>query len=142
MGISVLWLKFTWRQEIPKCEIQRLLSLILYKVVDQTKLIRDSALLREWAEDDADGIGHYRASVVGNLPDSYQQFQYKLSSKLAKDQPELSEHLCEEIMQRQLEAAQHQVVTCMAPWIENLNFVRLKERETAEKSLFAEMDAG
>ncbi|GJM87448.1 hypothetical protein PR202_ga03403 [Eleusine coracana subsp. coracana] len=95
------------RQEIPKCEIQRVVSLILYKVVDQTKSIRDSALqmletlsLREWAEDDTDGVGHYRASVVGNLPDSYQQFQYKLSSKLAKDHPELSEHLCEEIMQR------------------------------------------
>ncbi|XP_045086168.1 uncharacterized protein [Aegilops tauschii subsp. strangulata] len=134
------------RQEIPKCEIQSLLSLILYKVVDQTKLIRDSALqmletlsLREWAEDDADGIGHYRASVVGNLPDSYQQFQYKLSSKLAKDHPELSEHLCEEIMQRQLDAvdiiAQHQVLTCMAPWIENLNFVRLKESGWSERLL-------
>ncbi|KAG8073032.1 hypothetical protein GUJ93_ZPchr0006g41845 [Zizania palustris] len=134
------------RQEIPKCEIQRLLSLILYKVVDQTKLIRDSALqmletlsLREWAEDDADGVGHYRASVVGNLPDSYQQFQYKLSSKLAKDHPELSEHLCEEIMQRQLDAvdiiAQHQVLTCMAPWIENLNFVRLKESGWSERLL-------
>jgi hypothetical protein len=134
------------RQEIPKCEIQRLVSLILYKVVDQTKLIRDSALqmletlsLREWAEDDTDGIGHYRASVVGNLPDSYQQFQYKLSSKLAKDHPELSEHLCEEIMQRQLDAvdiiAQHQVLTCMAPWIENLNFVRLKESGWSERLL-------
>uniref|UniRef100_A0A0D3FCF7 Cell morphogenesis protein N-terminal domain-containing protein n=1 Tax=Oryza barthii TaxID=65489 RepID=A0A0D3FCF7_9ORYZ len=134
------------RQEIPKCEIQRILSLILYKVVDQTKLIRDSALqmletlsLREWAEDDADGVGHYRASVVGNLPDSYQQFQYKLSSKLAKDHPELSEHLCEEIMQRQLDAvdiiAQHQVLTCMAPWIENLNFVRLKESGWSERLL-------
>ncbi|CAD6248857.1 unnamed protein product [Miscanthus lutarioriparius] len=134
------------RQEIPKCEIQRLVSLILYKVVDQTKLIRDSALqmletlsLREWAEDDTDGVGHYRASVVGNLPDSYQQFQYKLSSKLAKDHPELSEHLCEEIMQRQLDAvdiiAQHQVLTCMAPWIENLNFVRLKESGWSERLL-------
>ncbi|KAM0835403.1 hypothetical protein ACQ4PT_062965 [Festuca glaucescens] len=134
------------RQEIPKCEIQILLSLILYKVVDQTKLIRDSALqmletlsLREWAEDDADGVGHYRASVVGNLPDSYQQFQYKLSSKLAKDHPELSEHLCEEIMQRQLDAvdiiAQHQVLTCMAPWIENLNFVRLKDSGWSERLL-------
>nr|CAB3448417.1 unnamed protein product [Digitaria exilis] len=134
------------RQEIPKCEIQRLVSLILYKVVDQTKLIRDSALqmletlsLREWAEDDTDGVGHYRASVVGNLPDSYQQFQYKLSSKLAKDHPELSEHLCMEIMQRQLDAvdiiAQHQVLTCMAPWIENLNFVRLKESGWSERLL-------
>ncbi|CAO2040054.1 unnamed protein product, partial [Urochloa humidicola] len=134
------------RQEIPKCEIQRLVSLILYKVVDQSKLIRDSALqmletlsLREWAEDDTDGVGHYRASVVGNLPDSYQQFQYKLSSKLAKDHPELSEHLCMEIMQRQLDAvdiiAQHQVLTCMAPWIENLNFVRLKESGWSERLL-------
>jgi hypothetical protein len=49
--------------------------MILYKVVDQTKLIRDSALqmletlsLHEWAEDDVDCVGHYRASVVGNPP--------------------------------------------------------------------------
>ncbi|KAK3019133.1 hypothetical protein RJ639_002864 [Escallonia herrerae] len=80
------------RQEIPKCEIQRLLSLILYKVVDPSRQIRDDALqmletlsVREWAED---GI-----EVSGN-------------------HPELSQLLCEEIMQRQLDAvdiiAQHQ----------------------------------
>ncbi|KAI4346754.1 hypothetical protein L6164_007624 [Bauhinia variegata] len=126
------------RQEIPNCEIQRLLSLILYKVVDPSRQIRDDALqmletlsVREWAEDSIDGSGSYRAAVVGNLPDSYQQFQYKLSCKLAKDHPELSQLLCEEIMQRQLDAvdiiAQHQVLTCMAPWIENLNFWKLKE---------------
>ncbi|RDX71843.1 Protein furry-like-like protein, partial [Mucuna pruriens] len=126
------------RQEIPNCEIQRLLSLILYKVVDPSRQIRDDALqmletlsVREWAEDGIEGSGSYRAAVVGNLPDSYQQFQYKLSCKLAKDHPELSQLLCEEIMQRQLDAvdiiAQHQVLTCMAPWIENLNFWKLKE---------------
>ncbi|KAK6152651.1 hypothetical protein DH2020_012290 [Rehmannia glutinosa] len=99
------------RQEIPKCEIQRLLSLILYKVVDPSRQIRDDALqmletlsVREWAEDGAECSGSYRAAVVGNLPDSYQQFQYKLSCKLAKDHPELSQLLCEEIMQRQLDA--------------------------------------
>ncbi|KAH0984368.1 hypothetical protein GBA52_011545 [Prunus armeniaca] len=107
------------RQEIPKCEIQRLLSLILYKVVDPSRQIRDDALqmletlsVREWAEDGIESSGNYRAAVVGNLPDSYQQFQYKLSCKLAKDHPELSQLLCEEIMQRQLDAvdiiAQHQ----------------------------------
>ncbi|XP_064993681.1 uncharacterized protein LOC135629734 isoform X2 [Musa acuminata AAA Group] len=134
------------REEIPKCEIQRLLSLILYKVVDQSRQIRDNALqmletlsAREWAEDDTEGTGHYQASVVGNLPDSYQQFQYKLSSKLAKDHPELSELLCEEIMQRQLDAvdiiAQHQVLTCMAPWIENLNFLKLWNSGWSERLL-------
>ncbi|CAA6655790.1 unnamed protein product [Spirodela intermedia] len=134
------------RQDIPRCEIQRLLSLILYKVVDPSKQIRDDALqmletlsAREWAEEDIEGVGHYRASVVGNLPDSYQQFQYKLSSKLAKDHPELSELLCEEIMQRQLDAvdiiAQHQVLTCMAPWIENLNFVKLWDCGWSERLL-------
>lgn len=118
------------RQEIPNCEIQRLLSLILYKVVDPSRQIRDDALqmletlsAREWAKE-GEGTGRYRAAVVGNLPDSYQQFQYQLSAKLAKEHPELSELLCEEIMQRQLDAvdiiAQHQVLTCMAPWIENL----------------------
>ncbi|CAI9109932.1 OLC1v1009874C2 [Oldenlandia corymbosa var. corymbosa] len=134
------------RQEIPKCEIQRLLSLILYKVVDPSRQIRDDALqmletlsVREWAEDGTEGSGSYRAAVVGNLPDSYQQFQYKLSCKLAKDHPELSQLLCEEIMQRQLDAvdiiAQHQVLTCMAPWIENLNFWKLKDSGWSERLL-------
>ncbi|KAM7516661.1 hypothetical protein LguiA_006244 [Lonicera macranthoides] len=134
------------RQEIPKCEIQRLLSLILYKVVDPSRQIRDDALqmletlsVREWAEDGIEGSGGYRAAVVGNLPDSYQQFQYKLSCKLAKDHPELSQLLCEEIMQRQLDAvdiiAQHQVLTCMAPWIENLNFWKLKDSGWSERLL-------
>ncbi|MCL7040569.1 hypothetical protein MKW94_007065 [Papaver nudicaule] len=134
------------RQEIPKCEIQRLLSLILYKVVDPSRQIRDDALqmletlsVREWAEEGTEGSGSYRAAVVGNLPDSYQQFQYKLSCKLAKDHPELSQLLCEEIMQRQLDAvdiiAQHQVLTCMAPWIENLNFWKLKESGWSERLL-------
>lgn len=134
------------RLEIPKCEVQRLLSLILYKVVDPSRQIRDDALqmletlsVREWAEDDAENTSRYRASVVGNLPDSYQQFQYKLSAKLAKDHPELSELLCEEIMQRQLDAvdiiAQHQVLTCMAPWIENLNFLKLWESGWSERLL-------
>lgn len=134
------------RQEMPKCEIQRLLSLILYKVVDPSRQIRDDALqmletlsVREWAEDGTEVSGSYRAAVVGNLPDSYQQFQYKLSCKLAKDHPELSQLLCEEIMQRQLDAvdiiAQHQVLTCMAPWIENLNFWKLKDSGWSERLL-------
>ncbi|OVA09498.1 Cell morphogenesis protein C-terminal [Macleaya cordata] len=134
------------RQEIPKCEIQRLLSLILYKVVDPSRQIRDDALqmletlsVREWAEEGTEGSGRYQAAVVGNLPDSYQQFQYKLSCKLAKDHPELSQLLCEEIMQRQLDAvdiiAQHQVLTCMAPWIENLNFWKLKDSGWSERLL-------
>lgn len=134
------------REEIPKCEVQRLLSLILYKVVDPSRQIRDDALqmletlsLREWADDGIDGSGSYQAAVFGNLPDSYQQFQYKLSCKLAKDHPELSQLLCEEIMQRQLDAvdiiAQHQVLTCMAPWIENLNFWKLKDSGWSERLL-------
>ena len=41
--------------------------------------------------------------VLGALQDSYQQFQYQLSAKLARDHPELSEALCEEVMTRQLE---------------------------------------
>ncbi|KAF5769782.1 putative Cell morphogenesis protein [Helianthus annuus] len=138
------------RQEIQKCEIQRLLSLILYKVVDPSRQVRDDALqmletlsAREWAEDKIDGSGTYQVAVVGNLPDSYQQFQYKLSCKLAKDRPELSHLLCEEIMQRQLDAvdiiAQHQVLTCMAPWIENLDFWKLQNsgwKERLLKSLY------
>lgn len=134
------------RQEIPKCEIQRLLSLILYKVVGPSRQIRDDALqmletlaAREWAEEGIESGGQYRAAVVGNLPDSYQQFQYKLSSKLAKDHPDLSKLLCEEIMLHQLDAvdiiAQHQVLTCIAPWIENLNFLTLWESGWSERLL-------
>lgn len=42
--------------------------------------------------------------VIGTLQDSYQQFQYQLSCKLARDHPELSELLCVEMMTRQLDA--------------------------------------
>ena len=67
------------------------------------------------------------------------QFQYQLSAKLAKGHPELSKHLCEEIMLRQLDVvdiiAQHQVLTCMAPWIENLNFVMLLDSRWNERLL-------
>lgn len=133
------------RQELPKCEIQRLLSLILYKVVDPSRQIRDDALQmletlseREWAEE-GEGAGRYCAAVVGSLPDSYQQFQYQLSAKLAKEHPELSEFLCEEIMQRQLDGtdiiAHHQVLTCMAPWIENLQLWNLKHSGWCERLL-------
>lgn len=52
------------------------------------------------------GSGPGRALVVlGGLQDSYQQFQYQLSEKLARDHPEMSEALCEEVMTRQLEIA-------------------------------------
>jgi hypothetical protein len=51
------------------------------------------------AEKEGDGA----VVVLGALQDSYQQFQYQLSAKLARDHPELSEALCEEVMTRQLE---------------------------------------
>ncbi|MFS8021940.1 putative Cell morphogenesis central region, protein furry/Tao3/Mor2 [Helianthus anomalus] len=69
------------RQEIQKSEIQRLLSLILYKVVDPSRQVRDDALqmletlsAREWAEDKVEGSGTYQVGVVRNLPDSYRKF--------------------------------------------------------------------
>lgn len=134
------------REAVPACDVPVLLSLILYKVVDPSKAVRDDALqmletlsLREWAGDGAGDAGRYRAAVVGSLPDSYQQYQYQLSARLAQDHPDLSELLCVEMMQRQLDAvdiiAQHQVLTCMAPWIENLNFVALWETGGAERLL-------
>lgn len=62
--------------------------------MDPSRQIRDDALqmletlsVREWAEDGIEGSGGYRAAVVGNLPDSYQQFQYKLSCDLHKKKP-------------------------------------------------------
>ena len=48
-----------------------------------------------------------------------------------RDHPELSEHLCVEVMRRQLDArgaeagaglSQQQVLTCLAPWMQNLSF--------------------
>lgn len=43
-----------------------------------------------------------------------------------RDHPELSELLCIEMLTRQLHSqgrsAQHQVLTCLAPWCENLSF--------------------
>lgn len=47
----------------------------------------------EWAEDVIEGSGSYRDTVVRNLSDSYQQFQYKLSCKLHKDHLELHKNL-------------------------------------------------
>ncbi|EFJ49201.1 hypothetical protein VOLCADRAFT_117341 [Volvox carteri f. nagariensis] len=62
--------------------------------------------------------------VIGSLQDSYNQFQYELSGSLAREHPELSEALCEEMMTRQLECndglIQHPVLTSLAPWMENL----------------------
>lgn len=116
------WVQVYLREAVPGCAVPVLLSLILYKVVDPSKAIRDDALqmletlsLREWAGEGAEGGGRYRCAVVGSLPDSYQQYQYQLSAKLAQDHPDLSELLCVEMMQRQLDAvdiiAQHQVGT-------------------------------
>nr|GEV92522.1 zeatin O-glucosyltransferase-like [Tanacetum cinerariifolium] len=68
--------------------------------------------VREWAKDKIEGSGSYRATVVGNLLDSYQQFQYKLSCKLAKDHPELSQLMCEEIMQRQPDERSLPIIEC------------------------------
>ncbi|KAG5549878.1 hypothetical protein RHGRI_014996 [Rhododendron griersonianum] len=65
-------------------------------------MMLETLSLHEWAEDGFEG---YRAAVDGNFPDSYQQFQYKLSCKLAKDHHARSHHLCEEIMLRQLDRA-------------------------------------
>ncbi|CAL5419986.1 unnamed protein product [Camellia sinensis] len=59
------------RQVIPRCEIQRLLSLILYKVVDPSRQIRDDAhqmletlSVCEWAEDGNDSSGSDRLSTL------------------------------------------------------------------------------
>ncbi|KAK9867850.1 hypothetical protein WJX84_002781 [Apatococcus fuscideae] len=70
------------------------------------------------------------AVVIGNVQDAYQQFQYQLSMKLAKEHPEVSEALCVEMMTRQLgdelgntmrKVVLHQVLMCLAPWMENLS---------------------
>jgi hypothetical protein len=43
--------------------------------------------------------------VIGQLPNSYRDFQAELSSQLAAQHPELSEALCREVMLRQLASA-------------------------------------
>ncbi|KAF5834594.1 cell morphogenesis central region-domain-containing protein [Dunaliella salina] len=148
-----------------------MLSLILYKMVDEARDVREDSLhmlhvlsQREWgvssgkasgqtaslvsdaeggvagtgeedqpgrgsddesaSESELGGTGGDAVVVLGNLQDSYQQFQYQLSCKLARDHLELSEALCEEMMTRALECwdstIQHPVLICLAPWMENL----------------------
>ncbi|CAD6248814.1 unnamed protein product [Miscanthus lutarioriparius] len=87
------------------------------------------SLFSEWAEGDTDGVGHYRASVVGNLRIPTNNSSISCPQSLPRTI----------LSSRQLDAvdiiAQHQVLTCMAPWIENLNFVRLKESGWSERLL-------
>lgn len=140
-----------------------LLSLVLYKIVDSAQDVRDDALhlldvlsSRIWkdalkdrkpanmqgstASGQADEHSMPRnAVIIGNLQDSYQQFQYQLSAKLARDHPELSELLCVEMMRRQLDsggrAAQPQVLTCLPPWLDNLSFAARWEGNWSERLL-------
>ncbi|KXZ50882.1 hypothetical protein GPECTOR_14g131 [Gonium pectorale] len=63
-------------------------------------------------------------TVLGSLPDLYTSFQYQLACKLAREHPELSEAVCEEVVSRQLECEEGRVaqpvLTSLAPWVENL----------------------
>ncbi|PHT56989.1 hypothetical protein CQW23_05475 [Capsicum baccatum] len=72
------------------------------QICDDALQMLETLSIREWADDGMEGSGSCRAAIVGNLPDSYQQFQCNLCCKLAKDHPELSQLRCEEIMQRHL----------------------------------------
>ncbi|EIE19264.1 hypothetical protein COCSUDRAFT_48883 [Coccomyxa subellipsoidea C-169] len=143
-----------------------LLSLILCKLGDSSLEVRDDALLlldalssRVWKESGATvasvrpgtpllpgQILHaspHAAVVIGALQDSFQDFQLRLSSKLARDHPELSEPLCVELMNRQLEVGgspgspqlQHQVLSCLAPWMQNLSFAARWEGNWSEQLL-------
>ncbi|KAL3146697.1 hypothetical protein ABBQ32_000921 [Trebouxia sp. C0010 RCD-2024] len=144
---------------------QILLSIVLYKIVDPAQVdVRDDALhlldvlsSRIWKDTlkgtkataavgvaaDAEQSSEERqprvAVVIGNLQDSYQQFQYQLSAKLARDHPELSELLCVEMMRRQQDgggkAAHHHVLTCLPPWMDNLSFAARWEGNWSEKLL-------
>jgi hypothetical protein len=57
--------------------------------------------------------------VLAQLQDTYHKFQLDLSTKLAREHPELSEQLCEEMMTRQL-AGVDKVgrggTRCREPW--------------------------
>ncbi|CAL8468215.1 g7754 [Coccomyxa elongata] len=144
----------------------QLLGLILCKLGDSCQEVRDDALQlldtlssRVWKEGGTTvasvrpgtpllpgQILHaspHAAVVIGALQDSFQDFQLRLTSKLARDHPELSEPLCVELMTRQLEGAgspgspqaQHQVLSCLAPWMQNLSFAARWEGNWSEELL-------
>ncbi|KAK9839278.1 hypothetical protein WJX81_005497 [Elliptochloris bilobata] len=136
-----------------------LVSLVLYKVVDENAEVREDALqllsvldARIWSGSaaqapHADGakaaelpVGEEPAIVVGGIRDTYRHLQLQLSDKLAREHPELSEALCVEVMLRQLDSAsaqalRHQVLTCLAPWMRNLTFAPRWEGSWSEQLL-------
>ncbi|KAK9829934.1 hypothetical protein WJX72_008722 [[Myrmecia] bisecta] len=135
-----------------------LLALVLCKIIDEMQDVRDDALhvldvmsSRVWRDaskappraSDPGGLGDRGAArvavVIGKSPDSYHQFQYQLSAKLAREHPELSELVCVEVLTRQLETAgraqQPQILTCLAPWCEAICFAARWEGHWTEKLL-------
>eukprot|EP00898_Chlorokybus_atmophyticus_P003403 jgi/Chlat1/4063/Chrsp26S04002 len=132
------------RQEV-SCDIPVLLSLILFKAIDPNKEVRDNAFQmlemvasRFWAAI-AERHTRFTTAVVGNVPESYQRFQHVLSAQLAQEHPELSLHLVEELLHRQLDAldnaAQHRILACIVPWLNNVNFSELLDSGWSERLL-------
>jgi len=66
-------------------------------------------------------------------------FQYALSLRLAREHPEITERLAEEMMQRNLQdrqlTARQQFLMCMRPWFDNLSFVKLRESDVIARLL-------
>jgi hypothetical protein len=66
-------------------------------------------------------------------------FQYALSLRLAREHPEITERLAEEMMQRNLQerqlTARQQFLMCMRPWFDNLSFVKLRESDVSARLL-------
>ena len=75
--------------------------------------------------------------VIGGVQDSYSQFQFHLSAKLAREHPELSHELVAELLTRACgcKRLRHSVVTCLVPWAENLTLPATGWRVRADRDV-------
>jgi hypothetical protein len=75
----------------------------------------------------------------GGYASAVRSFQYALSLRLAREHPEITERLAEEMMQRNLQdrqlTARQQFLMCMRPWFHNLSFVKLRESDVIARLL-------
>lgn len=108
-------------------------SLVLHKVIDPSSEVRETArsLLqvlsrRVWSRDTqyatAVDNSSEAAVVVGVLADSQISYQMQLSSRLAREHPELGHGLAIEILQRQMNNdSAPEALFSLSPWFEHLN---------------------
>lgn len=122
-----------------------LVGLVLNKLVDPLPEVRETArhLLqvlsrRVWMretqyseiDDGNEAIGKLTV-VVGVLSESQASYQMHLSSRLAREHPELGNALAIEMLNRRVPEA----LLCLCPWLENINLGAKWEGEWAETLL-------